>query len=213
MRLRWILLALAIAPVGHAEVAEPVVVPRPVRFEVAPQISVLSIAELTFPSAGVQTTRRYSGFPCIGLNFAKPLGGFGDFSFALQATAAFGSRGGAMTVVQAGEPPSNQDSSVTWIPLTVSTRLQYRIPNITFFRPSLTVGLGALTVIQRAALATLSHTSVVPSLVISPQVTFMDSTTFHWLGGFSFGATFYRGLGGNTALNATSLDLGLNILL
>lgn len=190
--------------------------PRIVSYEIAPVISVLAISDLSFPMPNLQVTRptRYAGLPALGMSITKPLGRLGDFSFALQATAAFGARSGQLTVLQKEtQQITEEEFAVMWIPITAAARLSYRIPGLSFFRPSVTVGFGALTVVQRSELAELSHTSVVPSFVVSPQVTFLDATSFHWLGGFTFGATFYRGLSPTTALNANSIDLGINILL
>jgi hypothetical protein len=92
-------------------------------------------------------------------------------------------------------------------------RTAYRIPAFSYLRPSLTFSFGNLTLVQGSDIPSLSRTIGVPLVSFSPAVTFLDSTSVHWLGGFSFGATFIYGLSSSSTVSANSVDLSLNILL
>lgn len=191
--------------------------PPPRRFEFSPQLSVLSISGLQLPMPGhrVAYTPTLTGLPIVSLLLNRPIADSGRFSFQLQASLGFGTAGGLFTVTPENPllPVTKEDLSVRWVPMLLSFRTQYRIRRFPSLRPSFTVGIGNLVLLQSSANPALSRTLSVPYLVVSPQITFRDSSAFRWLGGFSFGFSLIRGLGGDSTLAASSLDLSVNFLL
>lgn len=203
-----------------AQAEEPVEIPlveAPVlrKLEIAPQVSVVSISALSLPVPGydVRYVPAIEGLPALQLVVTRSLVDWGRLTFAAQGMVGFGSRSGAFTTLQAANSSlSPENITLHWIPSVVSTRISYRGTEFPSLRPSITLGVGALTLMQSAENAALNRTIGIPIWVLSAQLSFLDSASRHWLGGFSFGFSLMRGLGGDSRLAATSLDLSINLL-
>lgn len=201
------------------EVNAAPVVPETRRFEIIPQVSVITIRDFAMPFLGhrVNYMDSLEGMPMLTLGLSTALGAIGDFGFSVQASVGYGARAASFTTFSlASDPPSQlppQSLRMQWLPAILSAKVTYRTPQLSSIRPSLSVGAGSLTVIQTAQNPALNRTVGIPVLVISPQLNFIDLTTLHWLGGFSFGATWMQGLGGDSRVNSVSLDLGINLIL
>jgi hypothetical protein len=185
------------------------------RFEFTPQVSVVAISALNIPTPGYQIDYipTIEGLPTVQLIIGRPLAEMGRFTLSAHGSVGYGARSGAFTTLSGNNTRAPQNITLRWIPLNASLRLAYRPSTFPYLRPSLGVGFGSLILMQSGDNPALSRTLGIPMLVLSPQLTFMDGGSRHWLGGFSFGLSLIRGLAGDSSLAATSLDLSLNILL
>jgi len=186
------------------------------RFEFTPQVSVVAISALTIPTPGykIDYIPTIEGLPTVQFVFGRPLAEMGRFSLSAYGSIGYGARSGAFTTQANGSATrSPENITLRWIPLSATLRFGYRPSTFPYLRPSVGLGFGSLALIQSGDNPALSRTIGIPMIVLSPQLTFMDGGSRHWLGGFSFGLSMMRGLAGDSALAATSLDLSLNILL
>ncbi len=223
IRKRALLALFLLGAVTHAEPAAPEVIDDLAeniranrRYEMTPQVSVIQISRLDLVNPGfrVHYDPAMEGLPAFILSIGRPLKDWGNFTFTLQGSVGFGRSSGLFSVLDTEtSTASNRQLSLAWIPMTVSLRTAYRIPAFSYLRPSLSFSFGNLTLIQSSEIASLSRTLGIPLISFSPAVTFLDSTNVHWLGGFTFGATFMYGLSSHSTVSATSIDLSLNILL
>jgi hypothetical protein len=191
--------------------------PAPRRFEMTPQVSVVSISALSIPIPGyvVNYTPTIEGLPTFQITLGRPIAELGRFTLSAQVGAGYGARSGAFATHASGlgSAVTSENITLRWIPLSASLRVAYRPITFPYLRPSVMLGFGSLALIQTSDNPALNRSIGIPMVVVAPQITFMDGGSRHWLGGFSFGLTMLRGLGGDSALAATSLDLSLNILL
>ncbi len=215
MLLLCLIFGLAFASPGWAESETQAPSPTaPRAWEIAPQISVVSVSGLRLPTPGfsVNYIPTFVGLPTFNVTLLRNLWSDGVFSIAAQASLGFGSRSAKFETQSLSSLVTQpEELTLRWIPLSISSRWTYRSPRFAYLRPGLVVGIGALALSQNSSRPGLSQLVGIPMLLVSPQITFMDSGSDHWLGGFTFGWTMMRGIGGSTGLAASSLDLSLNL--
>jgi hypothetical protein len=184
-------------------------------FQFVPQISVVSINALQIPNPGYQVAYlpTLEGLPALHLGVARSIADWGPVNWTLQASLGYGQKSGVFQVTPSGLGPRSERLMMRWFPALISAKFSYRIPTLASISPSLSVGFGNVTLIQSSETPELSRAAAIPVLLLSPQLSFLDLTANSWLGGFSFGATILRGVGGDSSLGAASLDLGITILL
>ncbi len=224
-RVKYFAIALLLLAVPHSSFAEEsdeqitLPVPRsvPRRFEFSPRLSVVSITSLGLPSSGYQIDYKgkNEGLPAIQLVLTRPLGEWRGLTAALEASVGYGSRTGNYDVLFQETPTANTTEKVTlhWLPFSFASKVEYRHATFPYVRPSLSLGIGSLGLLQRSQNKALNESYGIPFVMFSPRLNFMDSTNVHWLGGFSFGATILQSVSPTQALRATSLDLSIQILM
>jgi hypothetical protein len=185
------------------------------QFEAVPTISVISIGALALPNPGYQVAYMSSleGLPAFQMSLVRTMARWGAVEFSAQVSLGFGQKTGAFPVTPDGEASRSENLTLRWIPALLSGKFSYQIKGLSSIRPSVSLGFGNLTIVQSSATPGLNRAMAIPVMVVSPQLSFLDLAASNWLGGFSFGATILKGLGGDTTVSAASLDLGITILL
>ncbi len=210
---------LSATSLAESEITTAPVLPTHSRFELVPQISVVTINDfsLSLPSYRVNYMASLEGIPLVTIALGTPLGTAGDFGFSAHASIGYGARAARFSTLSLRadppEPVEPQALRLHWIPTIASAKVTYRNKNLPSIRPSISIGSGALFVVQSSATSDLNRTFGIPVLVISPQLNFLDLTALHWLGGFSFGGTWMHGLSRDSRIQSVSLDFGINLIL
>jgi hypothetical protein len=213
-----------IQPAGPPPIPNEIEAPAPVilqrgTLEVVPQLSVITLSDLSLPIPGyrVNYLGSMSGLPQVMVSVGTSFAAWGDLGFSAHLAVGYGGRAADFSAFSMQSTPPTplapQSLRLHWIPMTISGKVTYRPPHLPSIRPSLSLGAGNLLVIQSSSDSAFSRTLGIPILVVSPQLNFVDLSTFHWLGGFSFGATWVRSLSASSSVNGVSLDLGFNLLL
>jgi|GEM_PF-6415285 len=209
---------------GPAETTEefaPPTVELDRKIEFMPQFSIFNANSLRLRTDAYEVNYGavLEGVPLFNAAIAIPYAQIGNFSFLVNTQLGLGTVRDVYPVSWNATDTTVQSRvsdriRLVWIPMSVSQEVRYSLPGIPFFQPSLTVGAGGHLLLQRNAGVLPSEDFWIPHFFFRPALTFFDAaSTAHWFGGFSFGVSWYRSLGGKNELQGTSFDLSLKFLL
>lgn len=153
-----------------------------------------------------------AGFPAFYLGVAKQLKSTGNFQIFGLAKAGFTSKTGQYEIQSRTGETTSARVSLSWLPMSVGTKVQYLIPGFPFVKPSLTVATGVQWLRQSSSLPGITTNVWLPFYTISPALSFLEGTSeIDWFGGFSFGLSYQDSLGFAQKVRTWSFDLSLTL--
>mgnify|MGYP001585235029 CR=1 FL=1 len=102
-----------------------------------------------------------------------------------------------------------------WLPLSLGTRIEYRISGLKFIRPYVDLEGGAQWLYQSGKLDGIEQAFWVPYYQTAFGVTLFgaNQTQDDWFGGISLGATVRHSFASQQSIQSGSVDVGLNLYL
>jgi hypothetical protein len=181
-------------------------------FELNPQLSLIAPSTLVlshegehYPYSSVTSIRTFQ------LGVGRSVWRNGVLNLTQSISLGYGSKD-ADTLFLAGNATQTGTFHLQWIPMSLSTRLDYAASKI--LKPSILMGAGMLWMGQRSDAHLYDHDFWIPHFFTSAGVTFLEaSESKDWFGGFTCSVTFHSSLISEQILRGWSFDLGINVQL
>ncbi len=162
----------------------------------------------------VPYTSQLGSIPAFSLNVSNPLAYWGDFSLLLKGNVGYSYKEAAFSATskQTGKE-SRGVLTLHWLPLSMGTRIEYRLFKSQIVKPFVEVGGGIQWLYQSGKLDGIEQGFWIPFYQTSLGLTFFGTDDVHgnWFGGINIGGSLRNSFASQQNIRAGSLDVGINI--
>lgn len=185
---------------------------------VTPQLSFVNASQFVLSNNywDVPYTEQLGAIPAASLHVSNSMFYLGGFSFAIKGVVGYSYKEAVLSPVhkQTGKD-SRAVLTLHWLPVSLGTRVEYRIPGVDFVRPHLDLESGAQWLYQSGKLDGIEQGFWVPFyqaafglILFAP-----NQSQGNWFGGINLGATVRNSFASQQNIWNWSMDVGLNLYL
>ena len=185
---------------------------------VTPQLSFVNASQFILSNNywEVPYTEQLGGVPAFSLHVSNPLAYWGGLSFAIKGAVGYSYKEAVLSPVhkQTGKD-SRAILTLHWLPVSLGTRIEYRISGVDFVRPHLDLEGGAQWLYQSGKLDGIEQGFWVPFYQVAFGLTLFapNQSQGDWFGGINLGATVRNSFASQQNIRNWSMDVGLNLYL
>jgi hypothetical protein len=181
-----------------------------------PAISLIGPNALTLTNShfSVPYLESMTGFPLVTIQLSDKVLSTDRLDIFLAAGLGYGLYQGDLALQSANGASIGDYLHLHWVPFSLATTINFKIPEISFVRPGIQVGAGVDWLIQAGSVDGVTDSFWLPVISFTPMLTFFESEHKEgdWFGGFTFGVSYQTCFATTQSFNAWSIQIGQNIL-
>ncbi len=185
---------------------------------IVPQLSFVNASQFVLSNNywEVPYANQIVGVPAFSLHVSNPLVYWEGLTFSLKGVVGYSFKEMALSPVQRQTgKESRAVVTLHWLPVSLGTRVEYRVSGLDFVRPHLDLEGGTQWLYQSGKLDGFEQGFWVPFYQAAFGLTLFAPSSPHgdWFGGINVGGTLRNSFASQQNIRSWSMDVGLNLYL